>query len=421
MKDAKAAPEKQNSCPFCGSSLPDGAAFCPHCARSIRPRERQKAPRPLRKKVLQMTALLTAVAAVAGAIWLYVRPRTVEGEGGVDYTDPDGSYQVIMARSDDTYEPQKEFHQSAEQGQEYRIPLCITFYDSATGENVSHAMRSKIEYSTVDIEPLEQTDRLWQNTEPAYNNARPMCALTTFLNFWLESGDARLTWTLHMKNGDTLRMHTQLFIEEIPTVHYHPDTTPMHTIEELQALIDRISATVPQDTIVYIHLPAVTYDGGLSINNRPVNLLGSEEGRTVFTGNTQIVNDGGFISYFDNLDFLGDGSGIGLSASARVHLTNCTISGWKTGVLAYGRTWVNAMDCCFKDNQVGFHFNAADSTPTHSIYSDNEFTNNGTGILLESVPTDISLRFHHSVFTGNGTDIDNRCGQELDISQAVFY
>ena len=24
------------------------------------------------------------------------------------------------------------------------------------------------------------------------------------------------------------------------------------------------------------------------------------------------------------------------------------------------------------------------------------------------------------VFSGNGTDIDNRCGQELDLSEAVF-
>lgn len=52
----------------------------------------------------------------------------------------------------------------------------------------------------------------------------------------------------------------------------------------------------------------------------------------------------------------------------QLHLTSCTVSGWKTGVLAYGTTWVNAMDCRFEDNQVGFRFNAeVPSSPTPSM------------------------------------------------------
>lgn len=129
-----------------------------------------------------------------------------------------------------------------------------------------------------------------------------------------------------------------------------------------------IVATVPADTVIYIHLPAVTYEGGLSINGRAINPLGSQEGRTVFTGNTQVTIDGGLICCFDRLDFRGDGSGIGLSASARVHLTNGTSSGWKTGILAYGNTWVNAMDCRFEDNKVGFHFNSTADAVSHTIY-----------------------------------------------------
>ena len=44
----------------------------------------------------------------------------------------------------------------------------------------------------------------------------------------------------------------------------------------------------------------------------------------------------------------------------------------------------------------------------------------GTAVLLESVPTDMTLDFVGSVFAGNGTDIDNRCDHSLDLSQAVF-
>ena len=89
-------------------------------------------------------------------------------------------------------------------------------------------------------------------------------------------------------------------------------------------------------------------------------------------------------------------------------------------MLAYGRTWVNCMNCRFEDNQVGFHFNATDDAVSHTTYSDNEFINNGTAVLLESVPTDVSLKFPGSVFSGNGTDIDNRCGREVNISQTTF-
>lgn len=47
MKESKITSEKQNLCPLCRVPLPDGASFCPHCARSIKPWTRQKAPKPL--------------------------------------------------------------------------------------------------------------------------------------------------------------------------------------------------------------------------------------------------------------------------------------------------------------------------------------------------------------------------------------
>ena len=109
-----------------------------------------------------------------------------------------------------------------------------------------------------------------------------------------------------------------------------------------------------------------------------------------------------------------------LAVIARLHLTSCTVSGWKTGVLAYGTTWVNAMDCRFEDNQVGFRFNAEGTVVTHTQYANNEFFHNGTAVLLESVPAESPLSFPGSVFEDNDTDIDNRCGREVNISQTTF-
>ena len=65
MKESKITSEKQNLCPLCRVPLPDGASFCPHCARSIKPWTRQRAPEPLREKFPHIAALVTALALIA--------------------------------------------------------------------------------------------------------------------------------------------------------------------------------------------------------------------------------------------------------------------------------------------------------------------------------------------------------------------
>ena len=67
MKESRITPEKQNLCPLCRVPLPDGASFCPHCARSIKPWTRQKA-KPLQKKFLHIAALVTALVTALAVI-----------------------------------------------------------------------------------------------------------------------------------------------------------------------------------------------------------------------------------------------------------------------------------------------------------------------------------------------------------------
>ena len=148
------------------------------------------------------------------------------------------------------------------------------------------------------------------------------------------------------------------------------------------------------------------------------------EARTIFTGGIRMTYQdqeaGTWISEFHDLDLRGNGSGVGLSSAGRVSMTGCVFSGWKTGLLAYGHTWANAGDCVFEDNETGFAFNSNQATPADSRFPDNIFRNNGTGLLLENVPSDVTLDLAGTVFSGNGTDIDNRCRQDLDLSQAIF-
>lgn len=102
-------------------------------------------------------------------------------------------------------------------------------------------------------------------------------------------------------------------------------------------------------------------------------------------------------------------------------MTDCRVAGWRTGALCYGTAWVNANECVFEDNGTGLHFNNTIANHVSgSRYDSNIFRNNGTAVLLENTGTDVSLSFNDSLFSGNGTDIDNRCGQELDLSGALF-
>ena len=118
------------------------------------------------------------------------------------------------------------------------------------------------------------------------------------------------------------------------------------------------------------------------------------------------------ISWIYDIDFVGSGNGVGFSTSTRTFLQRCRFSGWRTGVLVQD-AWVSAFECTFEDN-------ADTAIPMSSHYRGNIFRNNDTGILFERVPNRMALSFPEVVFSGNGTDIDNRCGQELDLSEAVF-
>ncbi len=65
MKESKITPEKQNLCPLCRVPSRMAHPSVPHCARSIKPWTRQKAPKPLQKKFLHIAALVTALAVIA--------------------------------------------------------------------------------------------------------------------------------------------------------------------------------------------------------------------------------------------------------------------------------------------------------------------------------------------------------------------
>ena len=409
-------------CPHCGALLPEAASFCPRCARSVRSRSPIAPPSYLWHKLLRPAIALALLLAVCLGLYLYFRPKAYDAYGEVTYTDADGTYQLLLSFQNDRFTPQPELTEQGEVDGEYRMPSRLFINHVNTGFNAGQMFMKKVtSVRTTFLQP-EDTPSPMVCSQPEYRDFSPEAAMVSLVDYTGRSGTGELVWELQMDNGDTIRLRQKLTIEPIGTFDYYPQDWPMDTMEELQALVDQISGEVPMPDVVNLHLPAVTYEGSLTIGARPMNVYGSTEDgrRTTFTDTVQVAAQTGPINYFYDLDFVGDGSGIGLSSSARMWAENCSFTGWKTGVLGYGSVWVNVISCRFEDNEIGFHFNSEGIYVSHSMFNDNLFLHNDTAVLLERVPTDVTMNFQGSRFTGNGTDIDNRCNQPLHSSQAIF-
>ena len=405
-------------CPHCGADLPEDAVFCPHCARDVHPRRETKKPVPLLKKLLGLL-VLAVLAAVGTVLWLALGPKVYEGYGEVLY----GDYQLLLTQSVDRYVPVPEMTIPGEPDGQYRVPSRLFVNDAATGQDASEAFLAEVEEVSAAFTGQEDSPSPFVCSQPAYNPGAPECPLLSLIDFTGESGTAELVWTFSMKNGDTIVLRQTYEVTPIPVYDYHPEDHPMDTAEELQALIGSISGQVEDTAVVNLHLPPVTYAGGVTIQDRSVNLYGSTDpdgNRTTFTGTVHILASYAGISYLYDIDFAGSGGGTGLAGSAPFRTTNCTFTGWDTGVLAYGNSWANVIGCTFRYNGIGFRFDSAGEYANHSMFNDNLFMGNDVGVRLDNVPTDVTLDFRGSVFRGNGQSIDNRCEQPTDMSQVMF-
>lgn len=409
-------------CPHCGAQLHENASFCPYCANETNQRTQLTPPTPFPKKILYLLIILSLLFAAVSGIFFLTRPATYDGQAEVMYKDNNGEYQLLLGYSNDRYTPVPEITQNAEKGEQYRFPVCLFINHEESGANAKEVFLKKVESITAEFGPSDSEENPLTCTKPAAHDYCTDAARIVFVDYIGDQNAAEETWTITMKNGDIIRLHQQVNVNLIKTYDYYPDTSAMNTTEELQTLLDDIAETVEPSAIVNVHLPAVTYRGTLAMEKRPVNLYGNTDGesRTVFTDTVRVASTNSYITYIDNVDFVGSSTSVGVSANARLHLTNCSFSGWKTGVLGYGYAWVNIQTSRFTDNETGFHFNSKGASVSHTLFTGNEFIGNQTGVLLESVPTDVTITFDECKFAKNLKDIDNRCNQDIDISQAVF-
>lgn len=420
------------ACPHCGAVLPDEASFCPNCAESVVIRQTLRRFRRLPVKAAFVLFSVLAAVLLAVLVWRFV-PRTYDsGTAETLYTLNGQTYQLCVAWADTPTEPTGDRYTSSAIDFDSRYPSLLYINRADTGASAADEFLPQVKEITAGFASPNAADGPGEDlrlscTPPARRvDYVPDAASITYVDFclWREGDyEAPLVFTVHMKNGDTIRVRQIQHFHSVKTYTYTPEDTPMDTLEDLQALLEEIGHTTEEDAEINIHLLPVTYKGELVLNRLAVNLYGSLDQagrRTTFTGPVHLTYSSGAISYFEGIDFTGSGGGTGISALSRLHLTNCRLSGWDTAVYCAEHAWVNTDQCTFSDNGVGLQINNAVSNISDSRFEDNTFRDNQTAVVLEQVGVDLALSFPGTLFTGNGADIDNRCGQELDLSRTVF-
>lgn len=419
------------NCPHCGASLHEEASFCPYCAKSVNQRKQPHPPRYISGGALRSAGVLLAVLVLVllAVFWHRLRPRVYDNDSTeVIYRDQGVDYQLCIAWANAPFTPadRVRYGGSAPLDEIYRYPVLL-YINLADAETfAADTFLERVESITGELSEVDQDFQITCSAAVRDTDYVPNSAAILYMTPMVTSSgphSAELTISIRMKNGDVIRLHQTQTMEGVMTHHFTSDDAPLDTVEDLEAFLARLGGMVGPEDEVYIYLPPVTYTEELSVTGRAIHFTGSTDeagNRTTFTAPIRVESERGWVFFWEGFDLIGPGEGTGLSASARVHLTDCRIAGWETGVLAHTNAWVNTDECIFEDNVVGFCFDAEDGSPSDSRYMNDLFRNNGTAVLLERVPNDISLKFPGTRFQNNGTDIDNRCGHALELDEAVF-
>ena len=461
-------------CTVCGAELPEGAAFCPYCLKPLIEKQRIQPPRPRHTaRILTAAAFLTFAAAaavlllrpgrlpeekplqnVAEASWIVPNVaaadplpekhaaeteapeaeglaasgerQTIWETGGAElvYTAEDGKKYRLLTRFSGGADPcpraEPSVSNTIPQDNHYAYPSQLYVLSEDRTENLSDAFTEYVADCTLSTIPEEGKEEMKCDL-PRYDESFPYAMRMANVYYGVENGTNQLLWSLQMKNGDAIRLYQTIAIKERQTAEYSYEDEPMQTLEELQALLDRLSEELDDETAVTLYLPPVRYAGGLQLTGRAFSFYGERKGsqRTTFTAPCVVASQSVQDMTFRDIFFDGDG-GTGLEASSAAVLWNCYFSGWDTGALAADGGWITAGGCTFERNGIGLEINTNHFKLFNADFAGNRFTENETGFLLRELYGFKKLYFPDTVFERNGTDIENLTENELDVSGAQF-
>ena len=373
---------------------------------------------------MKPAVILVMLILLAAGLYHHFTPLVYDAWGELTYTLDGNDYHLAVTfRNDPT--PERSYTVQVETDGRYDRDAKLFITHVSTGVDAGQMFNQQIDSAYVQVTQPSDSPSPVTWLQPEYtSDPATEGLLHSVLNFTGESqGPAELEWHINMKNGDTIILRQKLIFEAVDSLHYYPEDWPMDTIEALQALVDQIQAEVPLPTVVHLHLPPVTYEGGLTIDKRTVNLygsLGEDNMRTTFLGPVVYKPEKDPQGSIEYIDFRGGGTGTGLTVEADCHVEDCGFSGWDVGLLVGGEDWADPVGCLFEDNSVGFRFDSGGSYVNANLFEGNAFLRNGTAVELLRVPGAKTLYFDGCRFAGNDADLSNPADHPINISYATF-
>ena len=410
-------------CPHCGTALPEDASFCPHCESVLIEKHPAAVPKPKRRRRITAAILLAAVLAAAlTAVGFASRGKVIDAQGAELTYETDGqTFHLALSFESQGGAPffgqplfTVEVREDQVRGQ---VSSSRVFVDNGGGVDKKNEFLALVDHYEVTTTPCDGVALLQidETFLPTNSNAA-IEAIPSYHTEQLKEGEGNVIWTIYLKNGDTLRLRHTVKITRIPVVTLTENDYPMATVEELNTLLETLAREADQNTIYVLSLPSVTYEGGLTMKNFCCDLVGSED--TTFTDTVTIATRGIHPSNITNVRFVGDGVGIGLKASEGAFLHRCVFENWEVGAYGGNGSWVNASDCTFRSNGVGLWLdNRAGATCSGTYYGGSLYENNGTGVRIDAQPNAGKLDFRGCVFRGNGENVENAAGYDVDLTQ----
>ena len=286
------------------------------------------------------------------------------------------------------------------------------FVKSGEDENAADSFLEQVESCTVTVSPEDGAQEMEVSGPHSTEGINTEAVRSADIIYFPGAGINTICWEIRLKNRDTVRLHHTLECRVQPVKAYYYEDTPMNTVEELNALIEKASAEVPEDAVLELYLPPVTYEGPLTMDTRTANLYGCEEEgkKTVFTDTVTVQTREPYPAEFYSLEFRGDG-GCGIRCSEGLRTEYCLFTGWDIGVDVNNGGWISVRNSAFVGNGTGLRFDSESSTYASPNYENVVFAENETGMDIMHVPGDRELNFINPVFDNNQTDFTDPGGR----------
>ena len=252
-------------CVYCGRELPEQASWCPYCEKEQKEPQVIYAPAGHRKTKMFIVCAVVAVLLLgmySYATWRRHEPKVYEGGSQVDYMIDGKEIRVFLC-----FANSKVAKGVSEEARENKLPpgetaafpsLLSAWSDGNPEINTLFADQ----VASVKVTALPEADSgnvTIYGPDPGAQrefDAAWVCDVV----YDSDTGTNRICWEISMKNGDVLRLYQSVTCLPLPSIVYHYEDTPMETVEEISALIERTAAEDP-DAVLTLYLPPVTYTG----------------------------------------------------------------------------------------------------------------------------------------------------------------